>query len=162
MKNLFVRILVGVLFITLTACGPSNEDIPVTGTGQPELSLKDTNWRLVSYGEPGSETPVLEAAQPTLGFEEGGQVGGVGGCNTFSAQYEVTGGNEIAITNIISTLMACNNPNVMELETTYFDALRSASSFEISGDMLTIWYENGEMQLSFSRITTGIPSGLNN
>jgi heat shock protein HslJ len=45
--------------------------------------------------------------------------------------------------------MACVDDLVMEQETQYFTALQSALNFEISGNDLTIFYEDGQSQLNF-------------
>ena len=125
-----------------------------------ETSLANTRWRLVSYTGPGSETPVIEGTEVTLQFEDGSQAGGLGGCNTFGAQYEVSDGKMLSITEVVSTLMACSEQALIEQETQYFEALQSADSFELSGDSLTILYGGGQGVLNFSRITSSIPNSV--
>ena len=158
-----IYLFAGILILSLTGCASSNDGLPVTGDGEtPETQtdLVNTYWRLVSYGETGSETQVAEGTDVTLQFEDDGQAGGSGGCNTFGAQYEIKAGGGISITDVVSTLMACTNENLMDQESQYFDALQSANSYEVLGEDLTIQYDNGKV-LNFLRITSGTPSSLN-
>jgi len=158
-----VYLFTGVLLLSLVACTALNDMIPVTGGAQTpsaDTSLANTSWRLVSYGEPGSEIPVLEGTEVTLQFEDGSQAGGSGGCSMFGAQYNVADGKELSITEVVSTLMACSAEDLMEQETQYFEALQSADSFELLGDRLTIRYGGGQSVLTFSRITSSIPNSV--
>jgi heat shock protein HslJ len=143
--------VVVVLALSLSACAPFGGATPGTGDQQPEVDLANTRWRLVSYGEPGSETPVIEGAEPTLEFEEGTQAGGSSGCNSFGAQYQVQGG-ELSFGEIESTLMACTAEGVMEQEQQYFQALQTAGEFDVTDQQLTIWYGDGQSVLNFVRI----------
>lgn len=156
-----VYLSTGVLILSLVACVPPDNWIPMTGGDQTPgtgTSLANTHWKLLSYGQPGSEIPVIGGTEVTLQFEDDSQAGGHGGCNTFGAQYKVSAGKRLSITDIISTLIACNEENLMEQETQYFDALRSAESFELTGESLTIHYGDGQGVLNFSRITSSTPS----
>ena len=101
-------------------------------------------------GISGAEIPVVEGSTVTLEFAEDGQLGGSGGCNYFGAAFELEG-NTIKITDVVSTLMACADEQVMAQEGLFFAALQSATSFEISADRLTIFYDNGQSQLTFVR-----------
>src|SRR5512138_2931006 len=89
----------GVLVMALAACAslpnqiPPTEvpniptatsAIPVTGT-----DLVNTQWVLVAFVEAATETPVLQETNVTLEFQEKGQAGGTGGCNTFGTQYQI-------------------------------------------------------------------------
>ncbi len=128
------------LILSVAACGEQS------GT---EASLDGTSWRLVSMGTPGSETPAIAGQEPTLEFQDGGQAVGSGGCNSFGARYEVSGGS-VSFTEMTSTLMACEQ-NVMDQEQLYFEALRTAGDFQLSGDQLTIDYGDGLGVLNLAR-----------
>lgn len=154
-KRHVIYALAVMLVLILPACAPApNGALPETGDGQePDTTgnLANTSWRLVSYGEPGSEIPVLAETEVTLEFEAGTHAGGSSGCNSFGAQYEGTDG-ELSFTEIISTLMACEEGGVMEQEQLYIQALQTAGGFELSGDQLTIHYGDGQGVLNFERI----------
>jgi heat shock protein HslJ len=120
------------------------------GSGQPgatELAIP-SKWSLVSFGKTGAETPVVEGSAITLELNEDNQLGGSGGCNSYGAQYSLEG-QTLTVKEVVSTLMACADDLVMQQETQYFTALQNISSFEISGDTLTIYYDNGQSQLNF-------------
>jgi heat shock protein HslJ len=132
-------LFISILLIT-TACTS-------TQAGGGELPIPST-WKLVSFGKAGAETRVVQGMAVTLEFAENGQLGGNGGCNSYGGMYEVQG-SKLKILEIISTLMACANDQVMQQESQYFSALQSATGFEISGDKLTIYDEDGRNQLNF-------------
>lgn len=135
-------ILLVMIVMLITACTP-------TGSGVVELTVP-SKWSLESMGITGSQVPVVEGSTVTLEFAESGQVGGSGGCNSFGGAVEVDG-STIKITDVVSTLMACADDQVMAQESQFFAALQSATSFELSGDRLTIFYDNGQSQLTFVR-----------
>ena len=159
----WVFLFIGIFIFSLSACTLSNDWILVTGrdkTSDNGSTLTGTRWKLVAYGEPGSETLIMQGTDVTLQFDDGSQAGGSGGCNTFGAQYEVAEGNVLSITEVISTQMACDKESLMDQERQYFEALQSADSFELSGDTLTIRYGGGQGVLNFSRIPTSIPNSV--
>ena len=113
--------------------------------------LSGSQWRLVSYGAPGAETPVIAGSTVTLVFSEAEGVGGTGGCNGFGGSYAVVD-DTISFSEIISTRGFCAESGVMDQERAYFEALESAARFELSSDQLIIMYGDGQ-QLVFSRTT---------
>jgi putative lipoprotein len=140
-------LVVGIL--ALSACAALQDVLPETGpTPEPAPALEMTNWNLVSYGEPGAATPVLEDTEVTLQFQEEGQAVGLGGCNSFGAQYEVANAT-IAFNEVITTEIACLGEGVMEQEQIYYDALLTAGEFELANGQLRIWYSDGQQVLNF-------------
>jgi heat shock protein HslJ len=130
-----------------------NQLIVTTSDGQ-ELHFVSTNpllnteWQLVSYGDPVSEVPVVEGSTLTLAFRPEGMVEGNGGCNGFGGSYTLDGSN-LTISEIISTMMACAEDDATQQESTYFQALQAATRFVITGSELTIFYGEGADQLNF-------------
>lgn len=147
-NKLLIGILTGVLIVILTACGASetnNDDQMNSGSG---VNLAGTSWRLVSFGEPGSETPVIDGSEITLIFEVGNQAVGSGGCNSYNAGYTVSD-QELTFSEIISTLIACADESLTLQEQAYFAALQSSSEFEMTNGQLKIWYNDGQQVLNF-------------
>lgn len=161
-----VAFFTGALIVILTACAPLPAQTPTsegsnTPTETPRIpitgnDLVNTQWVLVSFNEGGTETPILPETNTTLEFRENGQAAGLGGCNTFSSNYQA-GNGTISFVSVISTKMACIAEGVTEQEQKFFNALQSADRYEVAGNMLRIWYANGQNSLSFSRPTTSTP-----
>jgi heat shock protein HslJ len=113
--------------------------------------LANTSWVLASMGQEGSETQAVEESQVTLMFEAEGQAGGSAGCNSYSSSYQV---NEDSITfeAPTSTKMACEGEGIMDQETSFLQALETASRFELTETNLRIWYGDGKSVLTFNRM----------
>jgi heat shock protein HslJ len=69
----------------------------------------------------------------TFRLEKGGRASGSGGCNTWSASYDLTAREGIRITGVTSTRRACE-PAVMEQESRYFEILRLAQGYSFYSD----------------------------
>jgi heat shock protein HslJ len=115
--------------------------------------LGGVTWTLVSYGPPDAPVATLPNAPITLTFSDQG-IGGSAGCNQYfgAFQFDV---NTITITDVGSTLMACLDQAVMAQETAYLEALRTASSFQITDGQLQITYASGELTFTASASETG-------
>jgi putative lipoprotein len=83
-----------------------------------------------------------------------GQAGGTGGCNSYGGPYQVEAGT-ISFDQIIRTEIACADERITEQEQRYFEALESASRYELDGNQLRIWYDEGAGLLVFE---TGLPA----
>ena len=140
MKPIFF-LLISLALIT-TACSAVNQ-------GGGELTVP-SEWKLVSFDIAGAETPVVAESTVTLEFAADGQAGGSGGCNSYGATYELQG-DTLKITEVISTLMACADEQINQQETQFFNALQGATRLVVSGDSLTIFYEDGQNKLNFAR-----------
>ena len=113
--------------ILLVACGWTSGD-PLNGTA----------WELYSMGQ---YSPI-PGSRVTVNFEDD-QVSGNGGCNSYSGEYQVHG-EKIEIGMLMSTLMACADPAMMEQETIFMQSLGNARSFEIVDGQLQIIGSDGE------------------
>lgn len=84
------------------------------------------DWRAIDL----NGFPVADPA-PTLSL--GDRAGGSGGCNRWSADYEVDARERLRFGPIASTKMACA-PAVMEQETRFFDLLSRVRGYSRYGD----------------------------
>ncbi|MEZ4515632.1 MAG: META domain-containing protein [Chloroflexota bacterium] len=99
--------------------------------------LEGTRWILTSYLEAdGTTATALSNIEATATFE-GGTVSGKSSCNRYSAGYTVKGDMLIVSEGMRSTLMACS-PAILHQEQQFQTNLRSAATYEINGNVLTI------------------------
>lgn len=112
----------------------------------PDAALVGTEWQLHTFlsGETADSTAssLIGDSTITLVFNEDGTVGGHGGCNSYGGNYLVEG-ESLTISELVSTLMACEAEGVTEQESVYLDALGRAESYSIEGNQLTIYYPGG-------------------
>lgn len=109
------------------------------------VGLEDRKWIL---------DKIRGAAVPKIGrtafvvFDAGkGSAGGNSSCNVFGGSYS-TNRDSIAITEVISTMRACDEDERMDIERNFFEGLREANRYEISGEKLML-YRNRQLLLTF-------------
>lgn len=97
-----------------------------------DLQIKNTQtafdyvvWELTSFDSIAGPQPIIENSSVTLSIDvQNLQVSGFGGCNEYSGDLELDNKNNITISNIVSTELACTEPeNIMQQETSYFATL---------------------------------------
>jgi heat shock protein HslJ len=95
-----------------------------------DLPLTHIAWSMTGYRTAtGGMTSPLDGAPVTLWFGPDGDVGGSTGCNSYSAEYRMTGA-ELSIHGISQTEMACAEPaGVMAQEAGFLALLASATSY---------------------------------
>ncbi len=100
------------------------------------IDLGSKRWVLKSIGS----TPVtIDTTQPFLIFDPVKMsVDGNSGCNGFGGCYP-SSGDELAIGDVISTMMACEAEGRMEFERGLFEGPHSASRLEIKDGQLSIY-----------------------
>lgn len=114
-----------VIVLALTACSPNESPASLIGS-----------WRLTSYGPPDALSPAVEGAEAGITFNEDGTLAGNSGCNGYSGSYTVEG-NQLTFTEIVSTLIFCDEPLGAQEEAVY-QVLTETAIFEIEGNTLTI------------------------
>jgi heat shock protein HslJ len=109
--------------VTTTAPGgtvPPSTTAPGDGTAFPALS----QWVVVSFGLDGADDPVLPNAVPTIDFDEDGlQIGGTTGCNSYFGSVALGPADAIAFGQLGMTEMACLDDGVMDQEQRFLEAL---------------------------------------
>ena len=117
---------------------------------KPEpASLMGTTWNLITYG-PELNAPLFGVI-PTIIFSSDGTLSGTSGCNSFFGQYQ-SDEQTVSIGQIGSTLMACLDEEVGAVESAYLLLLQDVVSYNIDGNMLTLYNENAESILFFETI----------
>ena len=108
-----------------------------TETEEPGADLRDTNWVMEGYladFEDEDLTDLLVDVDVELIFEEGGDLNGNSGCNSFSGRY-VTDGRAIALRDILGTKITCNDPiGIMDQEAIFLTLLDRAEEYRINED----------------------------
>lgn len=137
-----------VISLAISACSAQ-------GTDEPSVSLIGA-WKLTSYGPPSSPEPAVEDSEAGLTFNEDGTVGGNSGCNGFGGNYIVEG-DQITFSEIVSTLIACEEP-LMSQEEAVLKVLTDAATYKIEGDTLTLTSNDIVLVLTRSTASTEEPS----
>jgi polar amino acid transport system substrate-binding protein len=121
----------------------SAEESVTVSDAAPENPLAGTSWALQE---------ALEGTTITASFGGDGSLNGSAGCNSYSAQYIVSG-QSLAITPPDSTQSLCAEPvGIMEQEDTYLSALSAAGSFRIEGGILVIQDSAGNPIMQFNKL----------
>ena len=111
----------------------------------PDTNLNNTNWRLVSLGS----QPALADLDVTLNLKDG-QLGGSDGCNSYGGSYMSKGSEFTVGTDIVSTMMYCND-TINSQSVAYYMALSQAASFKLEDQTLSLLDANGTVLMEFSR-----------
>ena len=123
--------LVILFVILLSACGNIDGE-----------SLNGTSWELVVI----NNRHPIEGSTITISFKDG-QVSGSSGCNSFSGEYQVRG-KKIEFGMMMSTLMACVDPAMMEQETAFMQYFGNTQRFELVDGQLQ-FFGSGDEALMF-------------
>jgi putative lipoprotein len=122
-----------VLIVTDLATTTQSEPPASQPATEPaDLPLLDITWQATRIGE----TPVPPGLDITLLIEGDMRAGGSGGCNSFFSQATITR-DSFVIGEVARTQRSCFYER-NTLEQGYFDALKSAVTWIIQGDNLTL------------------------
>lgn len=111
-------------------------------------SIEGIEWKLKYF----RKSAALQDPPSTLIFKDG-VVSGSAGCNQYSGSYKLNvNKNRIEISQLQSTLMACQDPaGLMDQEAVFIDLLSRAYRFEINADILMI-FDEGHEALTFNKV----------
>ena len=130
--------------------------VQMIGASQPvslPAEMLDRDWNLTSLQSASSDIQDISGSKITIRFSADGKVSGSGGCNGFGGAYSAGTNSGLTISNIISTLIACEEP-IHTLEQAYFSALQSVSSYALDGTTrLQLSFGNGQGLLGFAIAT---------
>jgi len=124
-----------IISLAISACA-AQEPASLTGA-----------WILKSFGPASAPSPAVADSQAGITFNEDGSVNGNSGCNGFGGTYTVDG-DQITFSEIVSTLILCDEP-LMEQEETVHQVLTGTATYEIEGSTLTL--TNNDLVLVFTR-----------
>lgn len=116
------------------------------------VTLAGTKWDVTGVNN-GKQALVslLNGSAITLNFGADNRVSGNAGCNGYGGSF-TSSGDTLKVGQLISTLMACSEPEgVMAQEQQYLAALQNSATFEIVGDRLTIRDASGAMQVTATK-----------
>jgi len=109
-------------------------------------ALEDTSWSLVSWS---ASSPDPQDFTITAAFADG-RISGTAAVNSYSGECAV-GGIKFSTGALARTEMA-GPPEAMEAESTYFELLARAETYEADGDRLALIDASGTAVLVFERI----------
>ncbi len=141
-----LRFVAGMIAAALTASGCGSGPV-VDG-----VELDNSTWVASTVAE---RPPPLDH-RPTLVFANGG-VTGWAGCNSYGATSVSVSGNDLSLSGLGMTAMACTGPDgsmdnpVMNTEGEFFRALQGANRIEIRAGRLVVSGATGEVV--FDRVT---------
>lgn len=128
----------------LAACGGSKANLPLEGT----------QWKLTEMN--GEADPVFEAEEDTFNFvldPSENKLLGRGACNYIFGYYGCEGEDELVISQLAGTKMACPDQDV---ETRFGEQLQEVDRFSIEGDRLTL-FADGRAVLVFKGTKADLP-----
>ena len=111
----------------------------------PAVSFVGSRWVVAAFALDGVGGILPAGAGLTLDFDDAGGVRGSAGCNSYSGQVSFAAGG-IAITGLGSTEVACE-PDVMEREARFLEALGRVSIFFLDADRLTLTAGDGSASI---------------
>jgi heat shock protein HslJ len=133
-----------VISLAISACSAQS-------TQEPSAPLIGA-WKLTAYGPADAPVPAVEGTGAGLTFNDDGTVRGTAGCNGLGGDYTVQG-DQIIFSEFASTLMACDDP-IMVQEDAAKQVMTGSATYKIEGDSLTI--TNNDTLLVLTKTTPGI------
>lgn len=122
-------------------------DHPSSSSAEPQApvapAILDTLWTAKSI----NGTSPLPRTNATLSIGSDLRAGGSGGCNSWFAQAQLDG-DRLGFATIGATQKGCTQ-NVNLQEQAYFAALAATATWQVSGDMLTLFGVDGKPLVVF-------------
>jgi heat shock protein HslJ len=153
-----------VLAALVTGCTNQPAQTPVSTTAVPtsfqtaavpaaaEPSLTSTTWTLAWFDDTkGVWSKVADGSAVTATFSAGGKVTGSGGCNGYSADYQLGDATRIWFRRPeVPHTVTCQTPHgVMSQESAFFTDLEWAETYSITDGQLVIFDRTNKKILQF-------------
>lgn len=139
----------GPALATVTAVRSAGTGLELVDAGQKVVfalaavvnkPLEGTNWQLSAIIAKAATASPVAGSTVTLQFS-GDQLSGKA-CNTFRGQVTIDG-NNVKTGPLMSTKMACANPEESAQETAVLTGIEAATTYAIAGDTLTLKAADG-------------------
>lgn len=130
--------LTGLLFACQGTNKPTGQDTTtVTGasSASTDWKLEGTRWKLKEFPGHATPLPAMEKEVFMVFQDSSAQVMGFLGCNGFGGKYVADASGGLAITNVMSTQMACP---ALDVENAFSRAMEMANRFTIEKDLLSL------------------------
>jgi heat shock protein HslJ len=134
---------------TLTLSTRAGRRLLVYRASKGEEALRGS-WEVNSFYTGTAVSSPVPGSTLTLDFAAK-ETSGNGGCNTFGGPYELSGADSIALGPLASTLRACADPALDAQEQQYLAALGLAKTYEVTGNMLTLFRDGGTIAATLQR-----------
>lgn len=108
--------------------------LPLAACGSADAPIRDTEWRVESVG---TTTQPFADGLATVAFSDEGRVSAYAGCNRMGGSYTVDG-QQLAISQMMSTRMACFPQQKLIDEQALADALSKATRVSVKQDKATL------------------------
>ncbi len=130
MKNMLIVSLL-VSYVTLSSCHSSKSAVGDAGNAP----ITDTYWRLTELmGKPVGPTPA-DKKEVYLWLKKDGNLQAFAGCNGVGGRFELKPGSQIAFSNLMGTMMACDD---LANENKLLEALRQTDNYIHHGKVLLL------------------------
>ena len=130
MKTILKSIICVVILI-LPGCQKSNHPDSLIGNKWILLKVVHTDTNL-------EESVPSNLTNMNIVFNNTHKLNGVGACNSMTGDYSILSNDSLKIDNLGRTLMYCGNDINMTWEDTFYNSLKNATNFDITGDRLII------------------------
>jgi heat shock protein HslJ len=128
----------------LLLSGPTGRLVFARQPPVADQALVDTVWELQTIVTGDTARSLLAGSRITIEFEPDGRVGGNAGCNTYGSTY-ILDEKGLGFHIFTTTLMDCQDSQLMDQEALYLELLQKADSLSLEGDQLTISSDDGEL-----------------
>jgi heat shock protein HslJ len=136
-QSIGMVMLFGLLFSSLGAAHAQDGD----GGLPPEVF--GGQWQLIVIERAGQDVLDTRGKGITLTFNRDGAAGGESTCNLYSSPFEAPGGATLRFGDVTSTLRACVDQSLMDLEALYYGLLKQVDSYGLNGDTLELNLSGG-------------------
>ncbi len=149
MKKIIFIIALGVTVISCNNTGTKDKGAEKENVGtnaavtSSPTDLYEKEWKLLELNGKTITLDTTFPKKPYILFDKEGSVSGTLGCNGFGGKVAFEAGNEIKMSQIVSTEMACPN---LKVEQDFLDVLNNAKAFTVENNILSL--SNGKKEIT--------------